>query len=80
MKDIGNAIFEELKELNPEVKFRMYILDDNPRPIIYGNVPASQLKFPNGCEYDAKTLIANKHIANTRHYLSFVYAYDCSMK
>lgn len=80
MKDIGNAILKELKELNPAVKFKMYILTDNPRPIIYGNIPAAQLKFPNDCEYDEKTLIAKKHIANPRSYVSFVYAYDCYMK
>jgi len=80
MENIGNAILEELKELNPAVKFKMYILNDNPRPVIYGNIPASQLKFPNNCEYDEKTLIANKHNTETRRYVSFVYAYDSSMR
>ena len=80
MEDIGNAILEELKELNPAVKFKMYTLNDNPRPIIYGNIPATQLKFPNGCEYDENTMIANKCTANPRSYASFVYAYDCHTK
>ena len=79
MESIVSAIKKELEELNPAVMFKMYDLNDNPRPIIYGNIPAAQLKFPNGCEYDEKTLIAKKHNTKTRRYVSFVYAYNPSM-
>lgn len=79
MENIGSVIKKELEELNPAVMFRMYVLNDNPRPIIYGNIPATQLKFPNDCEYDEKTLIAKKHNSKTRRYVSFVYAYNPSM-
>ena len=75
MENIGITIMKELEALNPAVKFKMYFLADNPRPIIYGNVPAIQLKFPNDCHYDEKTLIANKH-NDTGRYESFVYAYN----
>lgn len=80
MENIGiTNIMKELEALNPAVKFMMYDLKDNPRVIIYGSVPATQLKFPNNCQYNEKTGVINKQKANTGRYESFVYACDPSL-
>ena len=77
MENIGiNKMMEELKALNPTVKFDM--LDDAvcPTIIILGNVPATMLSLPQGYYWSFKNGITNKYNSNSGLYESFEYECD----
>ena len=66
------ALVDALRIMNPTGKFA---LDSTFEPtyVIYGNVPADQLKFPEGYYHNAKNGITNKHSTNSGMYEGFDY-------
>ena len=63
MENIGiSNLMKELKVLNPTVQFDMYDLTVSPIIIIFGNVPATELSFPNGYYWNEKWFVWELHL------------------
>lgn len=75
MENIGiTQMKKELKILNPNVQFD--VKDYCVPAIIYGNIPAENLRLPKGYYHNDKNGINNKHRTTSGIYECFDYQYD----
>lgn len=75
MVNIGiRRLATEMQVLNPRAKFRRY--DYDVFGVIVSNVPASELKLPEGYYFSSKNGITNKHNTEDGMYECFDFDYD----
>ena len=55
------SLVKDIKKLNPKVKIYKWKDRCGPQDVIYCNIPASELKLPQGFYYNEKNGITNKH-------------------
>ena len=77
MESIGIVnMMNELRVLNPTVKFELHDYSVYPVFAIMGTAPATELNFPEGYYWNEKNGITNKHNTGSGIYESFIYKYD----
>ena len=64
---------EELKRLNPKVRFEVRDTAVSPVNIIYADVPGESLKLPEGYFFNGKDSISNKGNTDSGVYECFAY-------